>query len=106
MILGGPALRPEPTSRTSLVGANMIFVFRSWMEMSDRWPVTVAASEMRIAECRMQNETRRVERRGMSFISVQYSVFSIQQLCKNRIVKRRRVLIIAVAVFVTAVLTV
>ena len=41
--LGGPALRPDDVRRTLVVGLNMIFVFSAWMEISVKFPVTVAA---------------------------------------------------------------
>lgn len=41
--MGGPALRPEAVSRTSVVGVNRILVVRGWTEMSVRLPVIVAA---------------------------------------------------------------
>jgi hypothetical protein len=45
IILGGPALRPLPVTRTLVVGVKSIFVVRGWTEMSVRLPVTVAACE-------------------------------------------------------------
>jgi hypothetical protein len=72
MARGGPALRPEGTSKTSFVGEKRSLVLRGEREISVRFPVTVAAWRGQNSRFKIQTPIKKKANIEHRTLNIQY----------------------------------